>query len=113
MTRPTLVTYVAARADLEARSKSLFDIVKSGKVKIEISARYKLARRCAVPPRSGGAQDHRLGDPAALSVAGKLPSGFPTWLFRSIFLDDSISFFTFPSRFLDGHFFQGIRLFFF
>ena len=32
-----------ARADLEARSKSLFDIVKSGKVKIEISARYKLA----------------------------------------------------------------------
>jgi NADPH2:quinone reductase len=43
MTRPTLVTYVAARADLEARSRSLFDIVKSGKVKIEISARYKLA----------------------------------------------------------------------
>jgi NADPH2:quinone reductase len=43
MTRPTLVTYVAARADLEARSKSLFDVVKSGKVKIEISARYKLA----------------------------------------------------------------------
>jgi NADPH2:quinone reductase len=43
MTRPTLVTYIASRADLEARSKSLFDIVKSGKVKIEISARYKLA----------------------------------------------------------------------
>lgn len=43
MTRPTLVTYVAKREDLEARSKSLFDIVKSGKVKIEISARYKLA----------------------------------------------------------------------
>jgi len=43
MTRPTLVTYIASRADLEARSKSLFDIVRSGKVKIEISARYKLA----------------------------------------------------------------------
>jgi NADPH2:quinone reductase len=43
MTRPTLVTYIASRADLEARSKSLFDIVKSGKVKIEITARYKLA----------------------------------------------------------------------
>ena len=43
VTRPTLQTYVAARADLEARSKSLFDVVKSGKVKIEISARYKLA----------------------------------------------------------------------
>jgi len=43
MTRPTLVTYTASRADLEATSKSLFDVVKSGKVKIEISARYKLA----------------------------------------------------------------------
>ena len=43
MTRPTLVTCVAACADLVARSKSLFDIVKSGKVKMEISARYKLA----------------------------------------------------------------------
>jgi NADPH:quinone reductase len=43
LTRPTLVTYTASREDLEARSKSLFDIVKSGKVKIEISARYKLA----------------------------------------------------------------------
>ncbi|HSG74524.1 MAG TPA: quinone oxidoreductase [Burkholderiales bacterium] len=43
MTRPTLVTYIAARADLEARSASVFDAVKSGKVKIEISARYKLA----------------------------------------------------------------------
>jgi NADPH2:quinone reductase len=43
MTRPTLVTYIASRADLEARSKSLFEVVKSGKVKIEISARYKLA----------------------------------------------------------------------
>jgi NADPH2:quinone reductase len=43
LTRPTLVTYTASRADLEMTSKSLFDIVKSGKVKIEISARYKLA----------------------------------------------------------------------
>jgi NADPH2:quinone reductase len=42
-TRPTLATYIASRADLEARSSSLFAIVKSGKVKIEISARYKLA----------------------------------------------------------------------
>jgi NADPH:quinone reductase len=43
LTRPTLVTYTASRADLEMTSKSLFDVVKSGKVKIEISARYKLA----------------------------------------------------------------------
>jgi len=43
VTRPTLMTYTASRADLEMTSKSLFDVVKAGKVKIEISARYKLA----------------------------------------------------------------------
>ena len=43
LTRPTLITYIAARADLEAASSALFGVVKSGKVKIEISARYKLA----------------------------------------------------------------------
>jgi len=43
LTRPTLMTYTASRADLEMTSKSLFDIVRSGKVKIEITARYKLA----------------------------------------------------------------------
>jgi len=43
LTRPTLATYTASRADLEMTSKSLFDVVKSGKVKIEITARYKLA----------------------------------------------------------------------
>ncbi|HEX5094076.1 MAG TPA: quinone oxidoreductase [Burkholderiales bacterium] len=43
MTRPTLVTYIASRADLEARSASVFDAVKTGKVKVEITARYKLA----------------------------------------------------------------------
>jgi NADPH2:quinone reductase len=42
-TRPTLATYIASRPDLEATAKSLFDIVKSGKVKIEITGRYKLA----------------------------------------------------------------------
>jgi len=43
MTRPTLVTYIASRADLEARSASVFEAVKSGKFKVEITARYKLA----------------------------------------------------------------------
>jgi NADPH2:quinone reductase len=43
VTRPTLVTYIASREDLERTSKSLFDIVASGKVKIEINGRYKLA----------------------------------------------------------------------
>ena len=44
LTRPTLATYIASRADLEETARSLFDVVLSGKVKIEISARYPLAR---------------------------------------------------------------------
>jgi NADPH2:quinone reductase len=43
VTRPTLATHIASRADLVARSNALFDIVKSGKVKIETTAKYKLA----------------------------------------------------------------------
>ena len=43
VTRPTLNTYTATRADLDATATSLFDVVKSGKVKVAISARYKLA----------------------------------------------------------------------
>ena len=50
LTRPTLGTYIASRADLEATAGSLFDAVKSGKVKIEIGATYKL---------SDAAQAHR------------------------------------------------------
>ena len=43
VTRPTLATHIAARADLVKRSTDLFNAVKSGKVKIETTARYKLA----------------------------------------------------------------------
>ncbi len=43
VTRPTLATHIASRADLVERSNSLFDAVKSGKVKIETTARYKLS----------------------------------------------------------------------
>jgi NADPH:quinone reductase len=43
VTRPTLATHIATRADLVERSNALFDIVKSGKVKIETTKRYKLA----------------------------------------------------------------------
>ncbi|MGQ0510034.1 MAG: quinone oxidoreductase family protein, partial [Betaproteobacteria bacterium] len=41
VTRPTLATYIAARADLVKRSNDLFGVVKSGKVKIETTRRYK------------------------------------------------------------------------
>ena len=43
LTRPTLATHIATRADLVERANSLFEVVKSGKVKIETTARYKLA----------------------------------------------------------------------
>ena len=42
VTRPTLMTYTARREDLEAAANELFDIVKTGKVKIEINQTYKL-----------------------------------------------------------------------
>src|SRR5574338_80402 len=43
VTRPTLATYIAARADLVKRSSDLFNAVKSRKVRIETTARYGLA----------------------------------------------------------------------
>jgi NADPH2:quinone reductase len=42
VTRPTLNTYTASRADLEATAKELFDVVLSGKVKVEIRHTYAL-----------------------------------------------------------------------
>jgi NADPH2:quinone reductase len=42
LTRPTLATYTATRAELEATAKELFDVVLSGKVKIEINHTYAL-----------------------------------------------------------------------
>lgn len=41
-TRPTLNTYAAKRADLVAMAKDLFEVVLSGKVKIEINQTYAL-----------------------------------------------------------------------
>jgi len=41
-TRPTLNTYAAKRADYVAMTKDLFDVVQSGKVKIEIHQTYPL-----------------------------------------------------------------------
>ncbi|MFX1736465.1 quinone oxidoreductase [Paraburkholderia sp. A1RI_3L] len=42
-TRPTLFTYMAKRADYEAMSAELFDVLASGKVKTSINQRYALA----------------------------------------------------------------------
>lgn len=49
-TRPTLFTYIASRADLEASARSLFDVVSRGIVRIELNQRY---------PLSEAAQAHR------------------------------------------------------
>jgi NADPH:quinone reductase len=43
VTRPSLGAYTATRKELEASAKSLFKMVKSGKVKIAIDQRYPLA----------------------------------------------------------------------
>ena len=43
ITRPTLFSYAAKRSDLEAMAADLFQMVSSGKVKIDIRQRYKLA----------------------------------------------------------------------
>ncbi|UCH75780.1 MAG: quinone oxidoreductase [Rhodospirillales bacterium] len=41
-TRPTLATYVAAREDLEASAKAVFEMVAKGAVRVEIGQRYAL-----------------------------------------------------------------------
>lgn len=42
VTRPTIMSYTAKRTDLEALGAELFDVVASGKVKIEVHQRYAL-----------------------------------------------------------------------
>jgi NADPH2:quinone reductase len=43
LTRPTLMTYVAADEALQANTADLFDVVGSGAVKIEVNQTYALA----------------------------------------------------------------------
>ena len=43
VTRPTLNTYAAKRQDLEAMAAELFEVVRSGKVKVEIGRTFPLA----------------------------------------------------------------------
>ena len=42
LTRPTLNTYTASRADLLATAKDLFDVVASGAVKIRVNQTFPL-----------------------------------------------------------------------
>ena len=43
LTRPSLFSYTASRKDLEATAQELFEMVQSGKVRIDIGSRYDLA----------------------------------------------------------------------
>ena len=43
VTRPTLATHVVPRSRLEASSEELFDMMASGKIKVDIEQRYSLA----------------------------------------------------------------------
>jgi NADPH2:quinone reductase len=43
VTRPTLRTYIASRADLEASSARLFDAARCGMLRLEVGSRYRLA----------------------------------------------------------------------
>jgi NADPH2:quinone reductase len=43
LTRPTVFGYVAKREDLERGAAELFEVIRSGKVKIEVSRTYPLA----------------------------------------------------------------------
>ena len=47
LTRPSVFTYVAKREDLERGAAELFDVVRSGKVKVEISRALPLAEAAA------------------------------------------------------------------
>ena len=42
LTRPTLATYTATRAELEATAAELFDLVGRGVVRIEVNQTYAL-----------------------------------------------------------------------
>ncbi|WP_428696843.1 quinone oxidoreductase family protein [Stappia sp.] len=42
-TRPTLFSYIASRADLEQTAGDLFDVVRSGDVKIQVNQEYALS----------------------------------------------------------------------
>jgi len=43
VTRPTLATHIVPRARLEASAEELFDMMTSGKIKVDIEQRYSLA----------------------------------------------------------------------
>ena len=60
LTHPRVSDYTATRAELLETCNDLFDVVMSGKVKIEISHEYPLRDAPRAACRHGGAHDHRF-----------------------------------------------------
>ena len=60
LTRPSLVPYSNARQDLVAMASDLFDVVKAGKVKIEINQRYPVKDAVQAHRDLGVAEDNRV-----------------------------------------------------
>ena len=60
VTRPTLNTYAAKRENLVAMANELFEVVKSGAVKIEVHQTYPLKDAAERACRSRRAQDHGI-----------------------------------------------------
>jgi NADPH2:quinone reductase len=48
LTRPTLATYTASRADLESTAREVFEVIREGKVKVEIRHTYPIAEAVQV-----------------------------------------------------------------
>jgi NADPH:quinone reductase len=44
LTRPTLFSYTARREDLEQGARELFEVIRSGQVRVEVKHRWSLAR---------------------------------------------------------------------
>ena len=77
VTRPTLMTYTAARSDLVDTAKELFEVVQSGAVKIQINQRCRAARCGRGASGARGPPHHRLDAVAALGSAARGPGHRP------------------------------------
>ena len=72
VTRPTLNTYTATREDLLTAARELFDVVKSGAVKLAINQTYPLRDAAQAHRDLREPQDHRLDGVYGLAYAQSL-----------------------------------------
>jgi hypothetical protein len=69
ITRPSLMPHTEKRENLLEIAGELMKMVSSGKVKIEIEQRFRLADAAQAAPRSGRPQDHGLDGAALMQMA--------------------------------------------